>query len=74
MWASHPVVIAGSSADWHENLSNYNTGTKLAFAFANNDPLVIELKRVPAPHKHHKKIAKRWYLQEVLLSSMKVQP
>lgn len=36
LWASHPVVIDGNSADWHEPLNNYNTGTKLAFALAND--------------------------------------
>lgn len=45
IWAQQPVVVDGNSAEWHEPLNNYNTGTKLAFAFANdrdNLYLIIE--------------------------------
>lgn len=45
IWAQQPVIVDGSSAEWHEPLNNYNTGTKLAFALANdrdNLYLIIE--------------------------------
>lgn len=45
IWAQQPIVIDGNSAEWHEPLNNYNTGTKLAFALANdrdNLYLIIE--------------------------------
>lgn len=45
IWASHPFIIDGNSAEWHEPLNNYNTATKLAFALANDQTnlyMVIE--------------------------------
>ena len=36
VWAQQPITVDGNSAEWHEPLNNYNTGTKLAFALAND--------------------------------------
>lgn len=36
IWAQHPVIIDGNSAEWHEPLNNYNSATKLAFGLAND--------------------------------------